>query len=87
MTFEDIMVQILHEVTGKPKSTFTPVLEASKRLCPSHRLDEELSPAEAEKLLQGFRQEKAGILYWLIEGNRQAREEMRNGASLNWRKF
>ena len=74
MTNQDVMLQILHEVTGEPKSRFRPAIEMSKALCLSHRFDEELSPAEAEKLLKELRQEKVGILNWLIEGNCQAPE-------------
>ncbi len=46
------------------------------QLSPDHRLDVELSEAEAQKLLAQLRQEKPGILNWLLEGRRQALSRM-----------
>ena len=83
MTYQDVMLQVLSEVTGAPKSRFRATIEMSKPLCLNHRFDEEVPPAEAEKLLKELRQEKAGILSWLLEGNRQAQRIVRNARKLD----
>jgi hypothetical protein len=72
MTYGEIMTTILSEVTGRPRSTFEPALKAARAMSPDHRLNMELSPDEAQKLLADLRKEKAGILNWLIEGRRAA---------------
>jgi hypothetical protein len=83
MTCQDILLQILSEVTGLPQSRFKPAIEMSKALCLSHQFDEELSPAEAEKLLKELRQEKAGILNWMIGGAVMANRNLPNRAKRN----
>ena len=79
MTYGEVMIQILHEVTGRPKSVFREITAMIQQAYPGqHRLDAELSPDEAAKLLDELRQEKPGILNWLIEGNRRAQQKIRD---------
>ena len=68
MTNEHVILQILAEITGKPEVTFKPALDAVRAMSPNNRLDVELSPDEAQRLLTQLRAEKTGILKWLIEG-------------------
>ncbi|MCZ7554754.1 MAG: hypothetical protein M5U05_19625 [Anaerolineales bacterium] len=74
MTRGDLIVTILVEVTGRPPATFELVLDAARAMAPGHRLDEELSPAEAAKLLASMRAEREGILTWLVQGARRGIE-------------
>ncbi len=69
MTYGDVMVQILSEVTGKPKDQVGELLNIFKDSFPGqHRLDEDLPPEKADQLLNDLRKEKAGILAWLEKG-------------------
>lgn len=61
------MIRVLHEVTGLPKSDLRQVLAVCRERAPGHKLDEELSPAEAEGLLTELRAEGSGILNWILE--------------------
>ena len=69
MTYADIIAQTLSEVTGKPKEIFMEVLNSCP---PPHRLNDEVPDGEAEAMLDQLRQEKSGILNWVIEGRRKA---------------
>ncbi len=69
MTRGDVFLQILHEVSGKPKEFLSDILEAFKSAVPGqHKFDEEMSDADGEKLLAQLRMEKEGIRQWLIKG-------------------
>jgi len=69
MTYEDVLIQILSEVTGNPKNEVTDIMKIFKNRFPTgHKLNEKLSEDEAEKMLNSLRKEKAGILRWLIKG-------------------
>jgi hypothetical protein len=73
MTNGEIFTQILHEVTGRPKAEVATLINHMKDRFPGKtRFDEELSPNESEQLLAALRQEKAGILNWVLEGAREA---------------
>lgn len=73
MTNGEIFTQILHEVTGRPKTEVAALVDHVKaRFSGQHRWDEELSPDESQQLLEALRQEKSGILNWLLEGKRAA---------------
>ncbi len=71
MTNRDVMVQILHEVTGKPKELIGDVLHDFAAAHPGSQsgFDRSISDAEAEQLLNELRKEKSGILNWLLQGN------------------
>lgn len=68
MTNQDVLVQILHEVTGRPKKQVRKIVEATRSALPDRgrKYDEHLPPAEAEQLLTSLRTEKEGILAWLV---------------------
>lgn len=73
MKNEDVMATILGEVTGKPKQEIQMRLNWVKNHRPESRagLEQEISEADADKLLTALRKEKSGILNWLLEGLRQ----------------
>jgi len=69
VTNGDILVQILHEVSGRPRSVFEAILSHIKDQFPGqHKLDMVLSEKEAEQQLMDLRKEKAGILAWCLRG-------------------
>lgn len=67
MTNADVMVQILSEASGKPKSEFAAMLACFP---PEKRgqLDKELTDDEAKRLIESLRQEQSGILAWMVKG-------------------
>lgn len=80
MTYADIIAQTLSEVTGKPKEIFMDVLDSCP---PPHRLNNELPDEEAQAILNQLRQEKSGILNWVIEGRRRALASIHEQAQKN----
>ena len=69
MTNKDVLIQILSEVSGKPKSEVESLFENIKGNMPlGNKMDKELSDQDAEKLLSNLRKEKSGIMDWLIQG-------------------
>jgi hypothetical protein len=73
MTAREIMARTLAEVSGVPESRFLAVMDRLPFRAPG--LDKEYTQREAEELLAGFREEAPGILAWLVEGARKAREK------------
>lgn len=80
MTQREIIIQILSEVSGKPKLF---VREVVGIVPISDAMDSELPKDEADAMLNQLRQEKAGILNWLIEGRQKAIKDIHNIASQN----
>lgn len=78
MTKQELMVQILHEVTGKPKKEVKKIFKAVRSALPDRgrKFDQTLTPAEATDLLTKLRAEKEGILVWLIQGGFEARLDL-----------
>lgn len=70
MKRRDVFIQILHEVSGRPKDSIEGVLDAflMKSGAP-HMFNEEIAEAEYESLLENMRKEKDGINDWLMRGN------------------
>lgn len=68
MTHKEIFIQILHEVSGKPKNELSDLLESIRSVHPGGKWDNVLSDEESEKLLNDLRKEAPGILRWLIAG-------------------
>lgn len=68
MTKADVFVQILHEVTGKPKEVVCSLLDEATKATGRAGFDDELDDAEAEQLLADLRKEKDGIMDWLLRG-------------------
>lgn len=76
MTKADVFIQLLHEVSGAPKSEVSSMFSDFLRAHPGPSgFDEELTDDEAQKLLTTLRQEKAGILNWLLEGAAEMRRQ------------
>lgn len=72
MTRSDIFIQILSEVSGKPKDQVSDLLVAFRKTFPGKdRFDDELPDQEAQQLLAGLRKEKEGIRAWLNSGLQQ----------------
>jgi len=72
MKRRDVCIQILHEVSGRPKEFVEAMFDASINLAPpagQKKYFEEISDKEYEDLLNGLRQEKEGIADWLMRGN------------------
>jgi hypothetical protein len=70
MKRRDVFIQILHEVSGKPKEFIDDILDAFLLSSgAATRFDEEISFAEYEATLTGLRKEKEGIKAWLMKGN------------------
>lgn len=69
MTRREVIIQILSEVSGKPKEF---VVEVVSIVPQSKEMDDELPHGEGEELLEKLRQEKAGIFNWLLKGRRRA---------------
>lgn len=66
----EVFIQILHEVSGKPKEFIDDLLNAFLvSTGAKHKFNEEISDEEYETLLKGLREEKEGINAWLIKGN------------------
>jgi hypothetical protein len=65
-----VFIQILHEVSGRPKETIEGMLDAFlATISVPHKFNEEISIEEYEQLLNGLRKEKEGIRQWLMKGN------------------
>lgn len=80
MSKRDVMIQILAEVSGQSKELVAAVINVVPW---NESFDCELPNGEAEKLMNELRQEKAGILNWLIEGRQKALARIRANAALN----
>lgn len=74
------MVQILTEVSGKPKEFVTEIVGV---IPSSKEMDDDLPQGEGEELLEKLRQEKAGIFNWLLEGRRRALLKIHDSAARN----
>jgi hypothetical protein len=66
MKRKEVIIQILHEVSGKPKDFIDDILKLTPQ---PNRLEEEISDEEYEATVAGLRKEKDGIKQWLIRGN------------------
>jgi hypothetical protein len=67
-TYEDLLVEILYEVTHRPRlSVQALIVPLSEVLGYEIRLEDTLTETEREAWLMKLRQEKASILRWLVE--------------------
>ena len=73
MTRGDVFIQIFSELCGEPPKNIAEVLCVIKDSMPAemHTFDEEISDAEAGRLLDELMQEKEAILNWFLEGYRR----------------
>ena len=68
MTYADVLKTVLKEVAGLPADKIDFALNIAREKQPNSKLDIELSPEEAERLLAELRKEGPGILAWLVRG-------------------
>ena len=68
MTRAEIFIQIISEVSSKPKQEIADVLTSFRKANPGGRWDESIPAGEAEKLLDSLRKEAPAILAWLVKG-------------------
>lgn len=68
VTRGEIIIQILCEVSGRPKSELDGLADIIRRKAPNSRWDESVSDDEAAKLITELRAEGPGILAWLVQG-------------------
>jgi len=70
----DVLVRTVSEVTGRSEDYVRMVALTTFEVAgtDTSKLMQEIPDEEAERLLSGFRKEKAGILNWLLEGRRRA---------------
>ncbi len=66
MKRRDVLIQLLHEMSGKPKGEIE--REMGLLVDPDPGLDTEISITEYEQMLKTFRKEKDGIFNWSIPG-------------------
>jgi hypothetical protein len=67
-TYEDLLAEILYEVTHRPRlSVQALIVPLSELLGYEIRLEDTLTETEREAWLMKLRQEKASILRWLVE--------------------
>lgn len=70
MKRRDVFIQILHEVSNKPKAEIEKMLDDWLKANPGpNKLDEEMSAVEYERVIGGLRKQKEGIARWLMSGN------------------
>jgi len=69
-----VLVRTVSEVTGRSEDYVRLVALTTFEVAgtDTSKLMQEIPDEEAERLLSGFRKEKAGILNWLLEGRRRA---------------
>jgi hypothetical protein len=68
-TYEDVLADILSEVTHRPRlSVQALIAPLSDVLGYEIRLEDTLTETERETWLMKLRQEKASILRWIVEG-------------------
>ena len=69
MKRRDVFIQILHEVSGKPKEFIGDALNMFWKIHPMPKMEEEISDTEYQQELDGMRKEKEGIKHWIMSGN------------------
>ena len=84
MTYLDIMVQILTEVTGEPPEKLRKALlmtkEAAEEGGKTTRFDQEIPDEKAQDMLVKFRAEGPGILAWYVRCCVQAHQDLEKAA-------
>ena len=68
MTYEEIFIQIISEVSGKPKQEISNLLSAFQQTHPGDKWDKIIPEHKADKLCNDLRKETPGILKWLHNG-------------------
>ena len=68
MTYQEIFIQIISEVSGKSKNEISKLLTTFQKVHPGGNWDKIIPEHEAEALLSQLRAEAPGILAWLVKG-------------------
>lgn len=68
MTKADIFIQIMFEVSGKPKMKISDTLQHFRKVHPGGNWDVEVPCEKEKKLLDDLRKEVPGILAWSVKG-------------------
>ena len=68
MTYQDIFVQVISEVSGKSKKDISELLATFREANPGGKWDKVIPDNEAKELLDTLRNEAPGILAWLVRG-------------------
>jgi hypothetical protein len=72
MTRSDVFMKILSEIIMEHKAEVQELVDMFKAQMPDvDRLDRDLSPADAEQLFTGLREDKDNIRVWLLQGRNQ----------------
>lgn len=61
MTYGDILIEAMAEATGESREELRFLLEVFKKQYPKSNIDQELSDAEANELLERLRKDKDSI--------------------------
>ena len=81
MTYQEIFIQIISEVSGKPKQELSELLNNIRKIHPGGKWDIEIPDSESKELLTKLRGEAPGILRWLAEGALEvSREAAKHGS-------
>lgn len=68
MTYGDILIEAMAEATGESKEELTFLLGVFRKQFPKANIDQELSDAEAQELLEKLRKDKDGIREFFTSG-------------------
>ena len=68
MTKEEIMIQIFNEILGPQKWRVPEIVKVIKNYGESNKWSDELSDKLSQVMLDELREEKEGILNWLVNG-------------------
>ncbi len=69
MTYKDILLKLLSEISPEPEEKLIEKIEFMKKLAPGSKLEKELPEEEARTLLEDLRREKPAILLSLIKAS------------------
>jgi len=69
MTYGDIFLQALLEAAPERKDEFLKRFEIVKSLPDAGQFNEEVPAQEAEQLLIALRQQKEGLIAWIMRGD------------------
>jgi len=75
MTRAEVFIQILSEVSGRPKTEVAELLNSIREAQPGDKFDEDLPDKDAALLMAELRKEKDGILIWLLDGAARVRKQ------------
>lgn len=69
MTYGEIFIQVLSEVTGQSEEHVNDLLSKFRARHPGDNFDEEMPPEKAEAILKAARENPTAIMDWLVQGH------------------